>query len=88
MSGPHAGDPCTMRSCPNQSLPYSWFCGDCEPHWTAARPTPCNAPLRCYCPRLGCLGHPSVSQRVVAVAPAAVRDQLAALRAVRELVCP
>lgn len=76
---------CWRVDCDQQRLAYSHACADHDPTWTPPPATRCQRPLRCYCPAPTCLGHednrPSWANPIPM--PAAVKDQLAQLRAQR-----
>lgn len=82
MIAPRQGEPCARPGCSATSLPYGPYCpADTAGHVEAVE-VPCQAPLRCYCPREGCLGHESVTHRPVAVPmPAELRAQVRELAA-------
>lgn len=74
---------CAHRDgCDSVALRYGPYCG---PHTAGWTPPPtearCLKPLRCYCPREGCLGHPSLAPARHTPMPAELRAQAAAIAA-------
>lgn len=82
-----ASTECASVGCSAPRLAYGHLCGPCDPTWVQAPPTRCQLPVRCYCPKLGCLGHPDAktSNRVTPMPAPLVelRDELTARRRAR-----
>lgn len=54
---------CYVDECTADRLTYGPYCGPHTAGWSAPAEPVCQKPVRCYCPREGCLGHPDATIR-------------------------